>query len=253
MHATTRSHLLACEGCRNAEPLPFAFTMAFQPIVDVEERRVYAYEALVRGVNGSSAASILEQVTVHNRYRFDQECRATAVELAARLDLDCRVSINIMPNAMYDAATCIRATLAAARRFDFPVERIMFEVSEQEQVEETGHVDSILEHYRERGFVTAIDDFGAGFAGLSLLVEFQPHVVKIDMGLLRGISEDPVRQVVVRGVIDVCRNLDIDMVAEGVETTAEYGWLRAEGVRYFQGYLFARPELEALPEISWPE
>ena len=253
MHATSPSHLLACESCRNGEPLPFAFTMAFQPIVDLDERQVYAYEALVRGTDGAGAASILEQVTPQTRYRFDQECRSTAVELAARLGIDSRVSINIMPNAMYDAATCIRATLAAARRFDFPVEHIMFEVSEQEQVEDTPHVTSILEHYRERGFVTAIDDFGAGYAGLSLLVDFQPHVVKIDMGLLRGISEDPVRQVVVRGVLDVCRHLAIDVVAEGIETVAEYAWLRAEGVRYFQGFLFARPALEALPEITWPE
>lgn len=253
MHSTSRDHLLACEGCRNGESLPFTFTMAFQPIVNLDERRVHAYEALVRGTDGAGAATILEQVTPSTRYRFDQECRSTAVELASRLGVDCRLSINIMPNAMYDPATCIRATLAAARRFDFPVERIMFEVSEQEQVEDKPHVTAILEHYRDRGFVTAIDDFGAGYAGLSLLVDFQPHVVKIDMGLLRGIDEDPVRQVVVRSVLDVCRNLGIDVVAEGVETLAECAWLRAEGVRYFQGYLFARPALEALPEIAWPE
>lgn len=252
MHGTARDHLAKCEACRDGEPLPFDFTMAFQPIVDVQEREVAAYEALVRGTDGAGAASILDRVTESNRYRFDQACRTKAVELAARLGIPCRLSINFLPNAVYEPAACIRATLAAAARYDFPIERIVFEVTESEDMVDKGHLTNILEDYRDRGFITAIDDFGAGYAGLSLLADFQPDVIKLDMGLLRGIDSEPVRQVLVQGVIDICRNLEIDVVAEGIETLDEYEWFVSHGVRYMQGYLFAKPELEALPAVDWP-
>ncbi|WP_062130966.1 EAL domain-containing protein [Demequina aestuarii] len=253
MHTPVRDHLLKCEQCRSGDPLPFEFTMAFQPVVDVQERKVVAYEALVRGTDGAGAAHILDRVTEDNRYRFDQACRTTAIALAARLGIECRLSINFLPNAVYEPAACIRATLAAAERFDFPVERIVFEVTESEDMVDKRHLTSILTDYRDRGFITAIDDFGAGYAGLSLLVDFQPDVVKIDMGLLRAVDADPVRQVVVSAVIDMCRKLQVDVVAEGIETYDEYSWFRSQGVRYMQGYLFAKPALEALPSIDWPD
>ena len=132
MHAPQREHFLACEECRLAAPLDFDFTMAFQPIVDIQERTVFAYEALVRGLDGGSAAWILAHVNDQNRYRFDQACRTKAVELASRLGVECYLSINFMPNAIYEPATCIRTTLAAAKKHNFPAERLLFEVSEAE-------------------------------------------------------------------------------------------------------------------------
>lgn len=242
----------ACESCRTAGPLDFALTMAFQPIVDIRDRTVFAYEALVRGVDGSGAASILDRVNADNMYRFDQACRTKAVELAARLGIDCYLSINFMPNAVYEPATCIRATLAAARKHNFPTDRLLFEVSEREDSADKAHLKSIFDDYTQRGFKTAIDDFGAGYAGLALLVDFQPHFIKIDMNLLRGIDSDPVRQIVVRGIIATCRKLGVEVIAEGIETPEEYRWFLANEVRYAQGYLFARPGFECLPEVEWP-
>src|SRR4051812_23013604 len=104
-----------CEGCRNAEPFPIAFTMAFQPIVDISAGSIWGYEALVRGANGEGAAAVLGQVTEANRYTFDQACRVKAIELAGRLlprDSTARLSINFMPNAVYEPRACIKATLA---------------------------------------------------------------------------------------------------------------------------------------------
>ena len=124
---------VGCAECRNAEALGFDFTMAFQLIVDIEEQRPFAYEALVRGINGESAGEVLCRVNDSNRYRFDQACRVKAIEQASKLGLldipDCLLSINFLPNAVYRAETCIRATLEAARRFDFPQQRLMFEVT----------------------------------------------------------------------------------------------------------------------------
>ncbi len=226
--------------------------MAFQPIVDVRERSVVAYEALVRGTDGAGAAHILQQVTAENRYTFDQACRVKAIELAQRLGIACRLNINFLPNAVYQPEACIRATLAAAERSGFPLHRIAFEVAEQEHVVDKLHLKNIMRSYRRHGFGTAIDDFGAGYAGLELLADFQPDVIKIDMSLLRGIDTDSVRQAIVQGVIGICTALQIGVVAEGVETAAELQTLQGMGVHLFQGYLFARPAVEALPAVLWP-
>src|SRR4051812_38108806 len=93
-----------CVGCREEIALPFEFKMAFQPIVDIANQRVWGYEALVRGANGESAYSILNQVSDELRYRFDQAARVMAIETAGRLfgQHDLRLSINFMPNAVYE-------------------------------------------------------------------------------------------------------------------------------------------------------
>lgn len=112
-----------CHACEPVEALPFTITMAFQAIIDVRTREVFAYEALVRGTGGEPAGAILAQVNPDNRYMFDHTCRCTAVALAARLQVPCFISINFLPNAVYQAATCIRATLQAARQhgFELPI------------------------------------------------------------------------------------------------------------------------------------
>jgi len=194
----------------------------------------------------------LSQVNETNRYQFDQACRVKAVELAAELQMPCFLSINFMPNAVYEAATCIRATLQAAERFGFPTERLIFEITENEQLVDKEHLKCIIKEYRRQGFQTAIDDFGAGYSGLNLLAEFQPDIVKLDMALLRHIDQDPVRKAIVTGILGVCRALQIEIIAEGIETAAEYQALREMGVSYFQGYLFARPQYEQLPPVNWP-
>jgi EAL domain-containing protein (putative c-di-GMP-specific phosphodiesterase class I) len=242
-----------CRACGPGQPLDFDITMAFQPIVDVRDRSVLAYEALVRGVDGSGAAAVLARVNEDNRYAFDQACRTTAVELAARLRIPTSVSINFLPNAVYQAATCIRATLEAARRFSFPTSSLIFEITENERLVDKDHLKSIIREYKRQGFKTAIDDFGAGYSGLGLLAEFQPDLIKLDMALVRNIDADPVRRAIVQGILGVCNALGIEVIAEGIETQAELQQLRELGVSLFQGYLLARPVTESLPVVHWPE
>lgn len=241
---------VGCSGCRNPSELGFDFTMAFQPIVDMQLGRPYAYEALVRGVNGEGAGSVLAKVNDDNRYRFDQACRVKAIELASRLGLhklpDCKLSINFMPGAVYRPETCIRATLEASREFNFPTDRLMFEVTEGERVDDPQHLVGIFQEYRRQGFTTAIDDFGSGYSGLNLLATFQPQVLKLDMELTRDICNHSVRQAIVAGVLLVAEKLGITVIAEGVETQSECDCLVRMGVRYIQGYLFAKPALEQL-------
>ncbi|APX86027.1 diguanylate phosphodiesterase [Methylorubrum extorquens] len=241
-----------CQGCRDGEPLPFDFTMAFQPIVDLGQNRIWGYEALVRGTEGQGAGWVLGQVNEANRYKFDQACRVKAIELAGQLfrDAETRLSINFMPNAVYEPAACIRATLQAAHRVGFAHEQIMFEFTENERMVDVSHVQRIIREYRKQGFLTALDDFGAGYAGLNLLASFQPDLIKLDMELIRGIATSPTRQTIIACVTTMARELGITVLAEGVESEAELTALRAAGIRLFQGYYLAKPALAMLPDVQ---
>jgi EAL domain-containing protein (putative c-di-GMP-specific phosphodiesterase class I) len=239
-----------CRDCRNRSPLDVPITMAFQPIVDVSRRALFGYEALVRGSSGQGAADILAKVDESNRYSFDQTCRVTAIDLASRLQLQGMLSINFLPGAVYRPETCIRATLEAAAEMNFPLDRLMFEVTESEEVLDHAHLKNIFVEYKRQGFTTAIDDFGAGHSGLNLLADFQPDIVKLDMALTRGVDADRVRRAIVSSIVRLCDELSIQVIAEGVETPAECLALQDEGIVLFQGYLFARPGFEHLPAVA---
>jgi EAL domain-containing protein (putative c-di-GMP-specific phosphodiesterase class I) len=239
---------MSCQGCHDGQSFPIDFTMAFQPIVDVTEGKVWGYEALVRGAGGEGAGTVLAAVTEANRYVFDQACRVKAIELAGQhlpMASDARLSINFMPNAVYEPRACIRATLAAAARTQFNPRRLMFEFTENERMTDADHVANIVAEYKRMGFMTALDDFGAGYAGLGLLAKFQPDLIKIDMDLLRGVDGSAARQAIIAGIVAMARQMGITVLAEGVETEAEMVTLKAAGIRLFQGYLFAKPALEA--------
>lgn len=244
-----------CQGCRSQDH-DFDIAMAFQPIVDIQTGRTFAFEALVRGSNGEGADEVLSRVTPENRYAFDQRCRVAAIEgavAAGILATDARLSINFLPNAVYSPAACIQLTLKTARATSFPIERLIFEFTENEEMTDTDHVKNIVESYRKMGFATAIDDFGAGHAGLGLLAKFQTDYIKLDMELVRGIETSLPRRMIVEGVIRIADSLGITIIAEGIETKAEHDALRAIGVRYIQGYLFARPGFKCLPDILLPD
>jgi EAL domain-containing protein (putative c-di-GMP-specific phosphodiesterase class I) len=171
-----------CSACADGIQTSFGFSMAFQPIVDAASARVFAYEALVRGPTGEPALSVLRQVTRENRYAFDQSCRRRAVELAAQLGMaeaGAKLSINFMPGAMYSPKSCVRVTLAAAKRYNFPSENIIFELTEDERIHDFDFVRAIFGEYRNQGFSTAIDDFGAGYAALNLLAEYHPDLIRL--------------------------------------------------------------------------
>jgi len=205
---------LRCAACRSEVALP-EFTMAFQPIVDVERGTIYAYEALVRPSGGGSAAAVLVQINEQNRYSFDQRCRVKSIELAARLGMDALLSINFLPNAVYQPAACLRKTFEAAMAAHFPVDRLMFEVTEVEPSRDACHLRSIFTEYKRHGMTTAIDDFGSGHSGLNMLADFQPDVVKLDMALVRNIHLDRVRQSIARSIVSLCADLGMLVIAAG--------------------------------------
>lgn len=239
-----------CRECSDVGKLNFDFTMAFQPIVNIRTQQIFAHEALVRGLNNEPAGQIFQWVNDENRYLFDQACRTKAICLASQLDIPCFLSINFLPNAVYQPERCIRSTLAAAELYGFPIERIIFEITESEKITDLPHLRRIVDYYRERGFKTAIDDFGAGYAGLNLLAEIQTDIIKLDMALIRNIDQNKVRQAIVKGVLQVAQELSSTIIAEGIETAAELEVLQSFGIELFQGYYFAKPAFETLAEIT---
>jgi EAL domain-containing protein (putative c-di-GMP-specific phosphodiesterase class I) len=239
-----------CTGCQQSEPLGFDFAFAYQPIVDLRDKSIFAHEALVRGTHGEGALSVLDKVNESNRYRFDQRCRTQAIAGAAALGMQTHLSINFMPNAVYRPELCIRSTLEAARAHNFPLDRLIFETLESEHVDNNRHLTNILREYREFGFKTAIDDFGAGYSGLNLLADFQPDLIKLDMALIRDVDQDRVRQVIVQGIVTICEQLGVTVIAEGIESAGERDFLSDCGIFLMQGYWFAKPAFNALVEVS---
>lgn len=245
-----------CSACKDGMQKPMAFSMAFQPIVNIETGKPWAYEALVRGPQGESAWSVLSQVTEENRYAFDQNCRVQALSLASRLGLQhtgALLSINFLPGAVYSAAACIQLTLNTARALNFPTDRLIFEITEGEKVRDANHLQAIANEYRKHGFRIAIDDFGAGFSDLSLLSELTADILKLDMVFTRDLHRKPRTAAIIRSIVALGNDLGMPVVAEGIETVEEYQALRHCGIHLMQGYLFAKPGFEQLPECTIPE
>ncbi|WP_333780406.1 EAL domain-containing protein [Hyphomicrobium sp. DMF-1] len=173
-----------------------------------------------------------------------------SIELATAIGLpatDAMLSINFLPNAVYEPRACIRLTLVTAERLSFPTDRLIFEFTENEALD-AEHVSRIVTEYRAMGFKTALDDFGSGHAGLGLLARIQPDIVKLDMEIIRGIDSDSRKQVIVRSTLQMLADLGIIPICEGVETRRELETLRDMGVDLIQGYVLAKPAFEALAE-----
>ena len=227
----------------------FDIRMAFQPIVDTETRTVYAYEALVRGANGESATDVLAGIVPETRYLFDQQCREAAIEQAVAagiLSTGARLAINFMPDTISSPISDSERTIAAARRFGLDRARLIFEFSKPDALD-ARLIATIIEIYRKMSFATAFDDFGTVHAEQGLLRRFIPDIVKLDPELVRGICTSWARRLALEKMVELARELDIRVIAEGVETRAEFEKLQSLGIRYQQGYFIARPATGELP------
>ncbi|MGI3777703.1 MAG: EAL domain-containing protein [Janthinobacterium lividum] len=251
--AATLRAAKACAACRDGTQI-FPFTMAFQPIVDMHAGRIDAYEALVRGPGGEGAGHVLGQVTAENTYAFDQACRVKAIGLASRLGIDRQLSINFLPNAVYQPQACIQATLRAAASTGFPRDRLTFEILESETIADTGHLMAIITEYRKHGFKIALDDFSTGYSGLARLAELKPDIIKVDRALVQNCDKDRTRLAIIASLISLGNEIGVKVVVEGVEQASEVAALRSVGARFIQGFYFAKPLFEGAvrdSDIPW--
>ncbi|VYU78174.1 diguanylate phosphodiesterase [Metakosakonia massiliensis] len=229
-------------------------SFAFQPIIDPFSRQVVAMEALIRTPEGAPANIWFEGLSGDEMYEADLKSKSVAFAMASALQLGRQsLSINLLPMTLVKIPDAVNFLLSAIKANGLVPEQIIVEFTESEvisQLEEFTHGVKLL---KGAGIRVAIDHFGAGFAGLLLLAQFQPDRIKINRDLIKDVHKSGSRQAIIQAIIKCCTSLEIAVSAVGVEKAEEWMWLESAGISQFQGYLFARPDFAAIPAVSWPE
>ncbi|PQV65518.1 EAL domain, c-di-GMP-specific phosphodiesterase class I (or its enzymatically inactive variant) [Abditibacterium utsteinense] len=223
-----------------------SFETHFQPIISVgEPERVLAYEGLLRGkVAGKIVApTLLFDVArgLNLSAQLDDAARFCAIESAAKHGLKAKIFLNISPATLGDGRETLYSTVEATEKAGLLREQIVFEIIESECIEDVAQLQSALNGLRKSGFRVALDDLGAGYASLQLLGQLRPDYVKLDRELVAGVECDPFKALIAQKILETARALGITTVAEGVESRAQWQWLRDHGGDFAQGFYFARP------------
>lgn len=213
--------------------------IVFQPIVRWSERVVYGFEALARSSDPTlgnpmalfDAAEQLERLDILGR-----KIRRSCVDAVEASEVRSALFVNLHPHDLLDETLYDgEAPLSRIAR------RVVLEITERAKLDEISDLKQRVERLRRLGFRIAVDDIGAGYSGLTSFVTLQPDLVKLDMALVRDVHLESVKRQLIRLVLDLCKQLDISVVAEGVETAEERDALLDLGCDLFQGYLFAAP------------
>lgn len=228
----------------------------FQPIIScTPPHKIFAYECLLRGKERDGKLIYPDRIFNAGRtsgllFYLDRDARLTTIRNIVDYQLTCPVFINFNPSSIYDPKYCLRTTLEAVKAANIRPEYIVFEVVESEEVKDLQHLLKILSFYRNFGFRIALDDLGAGYSSLNLLPQLRPDFVKLDMELIREVDGDPYKAIIASKLIEMARDLNIKIIAEGIESEGEWHWVKEHGVDYAQGYFFSRPECPPpLPRI----
>jgi EAL domain-containing protein (putative c-di-GMP-specific phosphodiesterase class I) len=215
-----------------------AMWMAYQPIISWKDRAVAGYEALMRSSDPQLAhppAIIDMALRLDRLVDMAARVRALVADNATTAPAEALLYINLHPRELFDESLYSSVSPLAAH-----AHRCVLEVTEREALDGTDIRERITQ-LRMMGFRIAVDDLGAGHAGLLSVAQLEPEIVKLDMALVRGIDKQPIKRNLVAAMVDGCRRMGINVIAEGVETTAERDALADVGCDLMQGYLFAKP------------
>lgn len=222
--------------------------VALQPILRSKDGSVFGYEALLRSSEPSlpGPAEVLDAAErLSQLNRLGRAVRSLAAQPLLNASDEFALFVNLHPEDLLDpelvAAESELATIAS---------RVVLEITERASLDNVANVRSRVKSLRELGFRIAIDDLGAGYAGLTSFALLEPDIVKLDMALVRGIDQKPVQQKLVKSMTSLCKDMGLLVVAEGVETPPERDALIALGCDLLQGYLFAQPG-PPFPQAAW--
>jgi EAL domain-containing protein (putative c-di-GMP-specific phosphodiesterase class I)/ActR/RegA family two-component response regulator len=214
--------------------------MAWQPIVSWHERRVFGYEALLRSSDlrmGNPAELLDAAERLERLHDLGRVVRAQVAAAAPEAPAGVKLFVNLHSADLND-----EELYSADSPLSAIASRVVLEVTERASLHAVKNVAGCVARLKGLGFQIAIDDLGAGYAGLTSFTQLAPDVAKLDMSLVRGVHADPRLQSIVRSMRNLCDELGVRVVAEGVETAAERDMLAELGCDLLQGYLFARPE-----------
>ncbi len=222
-------------------------TSVFQPIVDLQRTTLFGYEALTRGPANSTLHSPLALFDTASRHglmgELEYACREVACKNFVHADIEGKLFINISPMSLTETGYKSGMTNSIIDRLGLPAERIVIELSEQYPLDDYQMLRKATDHFRDEGFQIAIDDLGAGYAGLRAWSELQPDYVKIDRHFIEHINRDPIKREFVRSIQEIASELGCRVVAEGIETREELNTVQEMGLQYGQGYFIGRPEI----------
>ncbi len=213
--------------------------MAYQPIVSWSQRSLFAYEALVRTGEPllSNPAALFDAAERLGRLTdLGQAIRRHVANTMSHADLATPIFVNVHPADLQDES--LFAPEAPLSAF---ASRVVLEITERASLDQVTDLMPRLARLRSMGYRIALDDLGAGYAGLASFAQLEPEIVKVDMSIVRGIDVSVTKQKLLGSIVSVCRDLEIHLVAEGIETVGERDTLAALGADLCQGYLFARP------------
>jgi EAL domain-containing protein (putative c-di-GMP-specific phosphodiesterase class I) len=213
-------------------------SMAYQPIVRYGSKCTYAFEALMRSSEKTlpHPGAILD--AAQRLGRLDELGRATRAHVAATLTRSPTplAFVNLHANDLLD-----EQLLSPEAPLSQHARRVVLELTERASLDGIDDVHARIARLRELGYRIAIDDMGAGYAGLASILQLKPEIMKLDMALIRDVDVDVTRQKLIAAMVTLCKEMDIEVIAEGVETPAERDTLARLGADLMQGYLFAKP------------
>lgn len=225
-------------------------TPLFQPLVSLSDGSILGYEALIRGPSDSALHSPLLLFKTAQTFDLLEPlellCRQLSIQAFADSGAAGQLFINVNPMLLLTSDHPSGLTKSYIQHAGLAPERIVIELSEQFQVEDTELFINAVKHYREFGFKIAIDDLGSGFSGLKLWSELQPDIVKIDRYFIDQLHSDPIKKAFVKNIIELAKSTGSLIVAEGIETSEELLFCRELGADIGQGYLLGRPNPDCI-------
>ncbi len=224
------------------------------------ELALWGYECLMRGRDPDGAicnpGQMLQWAEAENLLpMLDRVCREVHIHnaAAAGAPADARFLINFLPTVIYDPKVCLATTRRAVEQSGMAPERIIFEVIESHEITDTAYLRRILDEYRAAGFGVALDDVGGGYSGLTLMGDLSPDLIKIDRALVSRAPDSQIHHAICQALIDIGRKSGKLVLAEGIETSAEWDAMQALDVDLVQGFRFGRPAPQPALEALTPE
>ncbi|SFG82525.1 diguanylate cyclase (GGDEF) domain-containing protein [Desulfotomaculum arcticum] len=218
----------------------------FQPIVSLENGSTLGWEALTRGpIDGhfhSPAVLFSFAEEVDMLYPLERLCRKKAISAIGDLNSDQKLFLNINPGTISDPNFVSGETLKYIDVIGVKSNNIVFEITEHTDAANFPNFRKTLNHYRDQGYMVAVDDVGSGFSSLSTIALIRPDFLKMDMSLVQGISYDPVKKALMETIVIFAEKIGCKIIAEGIESETDLNTVMDLGVHYGQGYIFARPE-----------